>query len=67
MALKTIFGHIVALLTAFSALWAVQAGNINTMSDSEGEYDPLRAGERPKMFVDYLNGPLKGKIGLQFE
>lgn len=24
-------------------------------------YDPLAAAERPKMFVDYINGPLKGK------
>ena len=31
--------------------------------DQEG-YDPLRASDRPKMFVDYMNGPLKGKTGL---
>jgi len=24
-------------------------------------FDPLAASERPKMFVDYLNGPLRGE------
>ena len=28
---------------------------------NEYTYDPWRDNDRPKLFVDYLNGPLKGK------
>ena len=30
-------------------------------SQEDLNYDPWRESERPKLFVDYLNGPLKGK------
>ena len=30
-------------------------------SQEDMNYDPWRESERPKLFVDYLNGPLKGK------
>ena len=30
-------------------------------SQEDMNYDPWRDSERPKLFVDYLNGPLKGK------
>ena len=30
-------------------------------SQEDLSYDPWRESERPKLFVDYLNGPLKGK------
>ena len=30
-------------------------------SQEDLNYDPWRDSERPKLFIDYLNGPLKGK------
>ena len=38
----------------------------NSNSVEEG-FDPLRWGERPKIFVDYLNGPLKGRTRSIFQ
>ena len=32
-----------------------------TNSEEDMNYDPWRDSERPKLFVDYLNGPLKGR------
>lgn len=29
--------------------------------DADEAYDPLRGSERPKLFADYVKGPLKGK------
>ena len=34
---------------------------ISENSQEDLNYDPWRESERPKLFVDYLNGPLKGK------
>ena len=31
------------------------------ISEENSNYDPWRDSERPKLFIDYLNGPLKGK------
>ena len=33
----------------------------DTFEHSQEDYDPWRDSDRPKLFVDYLNGPLKGK------
>lgn len=42
-------------------LAAVAVASASAGAASEDYYDPLRASDRPKMFVDYLDGPLKGK------
>ena len=31
------------------------------ISEEDLNYDPWRDSERPKLFIDYLNGPLKGR------
>jgi hypothetical protein len=45
---------------AFTAALALVAA-VKSAGAEEDVYDPLRASDRPKMFVDYVTGPLRGR------
>ena len=49
-------------LTVFAlAMRLASAASEADLTSDEDRYDPLSASGRPKMFVDYLHGPLRGK------
>ena len=46
-------------LAMISLVLLIQRGQTST---EEEIYDPWRESDRPKVVVDYFNGPLRGKI-----
>ena len=58
------------LARKFKCASSDEADNVSGLKhadeDVDEAYDPLRGSERPKIFVDYVKGPLKGKTEKPF-